>query len=126
MVFNAESRADQAELPTLRHDWTRDDVLDLYRLPFNDLLAARNGCMTTTAPASAPKSAGDTKCVSYDGCPGGIELSGCTIEGGGHCWFGSPDCGTGGGDIGLAIVGANSDTMKNTDAIWSFFEAHSR
>jgi len=90
------------------------------------LMAMRNGCMTTTRPAIAPTSAGDTKCVSYDGCPSGIELTGCTIEDGGHCWFGSPDCGTGGGDIGLIIVGNNSDTMHNTNAAWSFFEARSR
>ena len=38
MVFNAETHAGQVEVPTLRHDWTQDDVLDLYRLPFNDLL----------------------------------------------------------------------------------------
>ena len=90
------------------------------------LMAMRNGCATTTRPATMPASAGDTKCVSYDGCPAGIELTGCTIEEGGHCWFGSPDCGTGGGDIGLAIVGNNSDTMRNTDAAWSFFAARSR
>jgi biotin synthase len=38
MVFNAETHADQSDLPPLRHDWTRDEVLSLYHLPFNDLL----------------------------------------------------------------------------------------
>jgi hypothetical protein len=46
--------------------------------------------------------------------------------GGGHCWFGSSDCGTGGGAIGTAVVGANSNFMKNTDAIWAFFSGLSR
>jgi polyhydroxybutyrate depolymerase len=63
------------------------------------LVSGNNGCGTSTAPATLPKSAGDTTCVSYSGCPAGIEVTGCTIAGGGHCWFGSPDCGTGGGPI---------------------------
>jgi hypothetical protein len=46
--------------------------------------------------------------------------------GGGHCWFGSTDCGTGGGAIGLAVVGNDSNFMKNTDAIWAFFKGKSR
>lgn len=90
-------------------------------------MAAKNGCATTTMPStSAPKSGGDTTCVSYDGCPSGIELTGCSIAAGGHCWFGSPDCGTGGGAIGALVVGANSNTMLNNDAVWSFFERASR
>ena len=92
--------------------------------PSFELLAKNYGCMTTTAPAAMAPNAGDTKCVSYQGCPAGIELTSCVIEDGGHCWFGSEDCGTGGGAIGLAIVGNNSDTMKNNETIWSFFERH--
>ena len=80
----------------------------------------------STGPAAAPPSGGDTTCVSYPGCAGDSEVIGCSITGGGHCWFGSPDCGTGGGDIGLAIVGANSDTLHNTDAVWDFFARRSR
>jgi polyhydroxybutyrate depolymerase len=94
--------------------------------PSLNAIAAGNGCGMHTQPAAAPASAGDTRCESYEGCPSGIELTGCTVEGGGHCWFGSPDCGTGGGDIGLAIVGANSDTLRNTDAVWDFFARRSR
>jgi len=94
--------------------------------PTISLMATNDGCATTTMPSSQPLSGGDTTCVSQTGCPSGIELTACTIEGGGHCWFGSPDCGTGGGDIGLAIVGANSDTMKNTDAVWDFLQRQSR
>jgi polyhydroxybutyrate depolymerase len=94
--------------------------------PSLGLMAAQNGCGTTTKPASLPQSGGDTTCVTYDACPAGIELTGCTIEGGGHCWFGSEDCGTGGGAIGLAIVGANSDTMKSSAAAWGFFERLAR
>jgi biotin synthase len=38
MIFNAEAPACEPRRPGLRHDWTQDEVLTLYRLPFNDLL----------------------------------------------------------------------------------------
>jgi polyhydroxybutyrate depolymerase len=105
-----------------------DDPLVPYSLQKQSLdhMAAQNGCAMTTKPAEQPKSGGDTTCVSYDGCPSGIVLTGCTVQGGGHCWFGSPDCGTAGGDIGLAIVGNNSDTLKDTDSAWEFFKDKTR
>jgi polyhydroxybutyrate depolymerase len=106
---------------------TADPLISyMLQAPTLQHMALKNGCGTTTRPALQPTSAGDTTCVSHDGCPAGIELTACTIAGGGHCWFGSEDCGTGGGAIGLAIVGANSDTMKNTDAAWGFFKRLSR
>jgi polyhydroxybutyrate depolymerase len=102
------------------------DTLVAYSLqkPSLELWATNNTCTKTTAPASAPASGGDTTCVSHSGCPEGIEVTGCTVQNGGHCWFGSADCGTGGGAIGSAVVGANSDTLDNNDAIWEFFERH--
>src|SRR5579875_2815117 len=38
MVFNAESPRVGTDGRTIRHDWTLDEVLALYRMPFNDLL----------------------------------------------------------------------------------------
>jgi biotin synthase len=38
MVFNAETLADAQRDCAVRHDWAVDEVLALYRLPFNDLL----------------------------------------------------------------------------------------
>jgi polyhydroxybutyrate depolymerase len=89
--------------------------------PSLSLISGKDGCSSTTSPASAPPSGGDTKCVTYGGCPTDIEVTGCSIQNGGHCWFGSSDCGTGAGPIGLVFVGANSNTIKNNDAIWEFF-----
>jgi polyhydroxybutyrate depolymerase len=91
-----------------------------------DLMATNDGCTMTKGPAQQPASAGDTTCTSYMGCPAGIEVTGCSVAMGGHCWFGSEDCGTGGGAIGLAIVGANSNTLRNTDAVWDFFARTTR
>jgi hypothetical protein len=47
---------------------------------------AADGCSATNSPASIPASGGDTTCVTYDGCPASprIEVTGCTIQGGGH------------------------------------------
>jgi biotin synthase len=38
MVFHAEASACESGGPALRHDWTQDEVVALYQLPFNDLL----------------------------------------------------------------------------------------
>jgi polyhydroxybutyrate depolymerase len=93
--------------------------------PSLERVAMENGCMLTTKPATQPESKGDVTCVSYEGCPMGIDITGCSVMGGGHVWFGSPNCGTG-ADGACAIVGANSENINNTDAIWEFFSAHSR
>jgi len=87
-----------------------------------------DGCSAATAPAVVPMSGGDTTCVAYGGCPmcPHVEVTGCSVQGGGHCWFGSSDCGTGGGSLGNAFVGSNSAYMKNTDAIWAFLSRFSR
>jgi polyhydroxybutyrate depolymerase len=89
-------------------------------------IAAANGCATTTRAATAPGSGGDTTCVTYEGCPAGIEVTGCTVQGGGHVWFGDPSCGTGAAGIGCGFVGANSTFLNNTDAVWAFFSRLSR
>src|ERR1700735_1431367 len=38
MVFNAETDSNESGCPDVRHEWSRVDVLALFRLPFNDLL----------------------------------------------------------------------------------------
>jgi polyhydroxybutyrate depolymerase len=92
------------------------------------IMQASDTCSPTTMPATVEPSGGDTTCVTFAGCPTcpNVEVTGCSIMGGGHCWFGSSDCGTGGGAIGLAVVGSDSNFMKNTDTIWAFFRGISR
>jgi polyhydroxybutyrate depolymerase len=89
-------------------------------------LAAANGCSTTATSAAVPASGGDTTCVTRTGCPGGVEVTACTIQGGGHAWFGDAGCGTGAGAIGCGVVGANSNFLVNTNAAWEFFSRLSR
>jgi biotin synthase len=38
MLFNAESAIAENDTAVVRHDWTLDEVLALFRLPFNDLV----------------------------------------------------------------------------------------
>jgi polyhydroxybutyrate depolymerase len=92
------------------------------------IMQASDTCSMATTAATVEPSGGDTTCVTFEGCPTcpNVEVTGCSIMGGGHCWFGSSDCGTGGGAIGMAFVGKNSNFMKNTDTIWAFFSRISR
>jgi polyhydroxybutyrate depolymerase len=106
------------------------DPLIAYSLqkPSLAIMQASDTCSMTTVPATVEPSGGDTTCVTFAGCPTcpNVEVTGCSIMGGGHCWFGSSDCGTGGGAIGMAVVGNDSNFMKNTDTIWAFFSKLSR
>lgn len=93
--------------------------------PSLERIAQQNGCALTTRPADQPVSMGDTTCVSYEGCPAGVDVTGCSVMGGGHVWFGSSNCGTG-VDSACAFVGANSKDIANTAVIWEFFRRHAR
>jgi polyhydroxybutyrate depolymerase len=117
----------------------RISVLDLHGtsdplIPFRlqkaslDLIAKSNGCSLDTVPAELPVSGGDTTCITYTGCPTGIEVTGCAVAGGGHCWFGdaSGSCGTGAPGVGNLIVGNDSNYLVNSDVAWEFFERVSR
>jgi polyhydroxybutyrate depolymerase len=101
-----------------------EDTLVPYRShqPTLAHFAAAAGCDPTTGPAVNPPSEGDSVCVSHTACPEGIEVTGCTVAGGGHVWFGDPSCGTGVGPLGCVFVGANSAVLDNTRAAWDFFE----
>jgi poly(3-hydroxybutyrate) depolymerase len=80
----------------------------------------------SATPADIPASGGDTTCVTYPACRAGNQVTGCTIANGGHDWFGDPGCGTGAGIVGCAVVGANSNFIVNTEAVWSFLSQFRR
>jgi polyhydroxybutyrate depolymerase len=88
-------------------------------------LAMANGCSAMTTPATTPVSAEDTTCLTHTGCMGGVEVTYCTVMGGGHVWFGDPTCGTG-SPSACGVVGANSDYYVNTDFAWDFLKRFSR
>jgi polyhydroxybutyrate depolymerase len=51
--------------------------------------AARNGCSPVSEISFAE---GDVVCVTWPGCDEDVEVSLCTIDGGGHCWPGNASC----------------------------------
>jgi polyhydroxybutyrate depolymerase len=81
--------------------------------------AALSGCDAATVPAAQPASRLDTTCVTHTGCPGGVETTLCSIDDGGHCWFGNITCGTGvfGGQL---VVGRNARGIVAASAVWGF------
>jgi polyhydroxybutyrate depolymerase len=92
--------------------------------PAINAFVAANGCSQMETPATVPPSGSDTTCVTHTGCKGGVEVTGCTIKGGGHVWFGDSTCGT--GADACNIVGANSSYYVNTDFAWDFLKRFSR
>lgn len=92
--------------------------------PAIKVFVAANACSEMATPATVPASGPDTTCVTHPDCKGGVEVTGCTIKGGGHVWFGDPSCGT--GASACDVVGKNSDYYVNTDFAWDFLERFSR
>jgi polyhydroxybutyrate depolymerase len=95
--------------------------------------AKMNGCGTTTSKASFPPSAGSgsgaVSCITYDGCPSGTAVTFCSVTDGGHCWYGSPSCGTGVGALGADIAlfgGVNTQNIVDSDVFWPFLKNYSR
>ncbi len=106
-----------------------------YFVPYQGDLNSMNqfaqvdGCSQNTTPASFPQSGGDTSCVTYTGCNAGTEVTFCSINGGGHCWYGSPSCGGGFGALGAKISlgkGTNSDTTVESADVWPFLSKFHR
>lgn len=72
--------------------------------------AARNGC---SAVAETTFDQGDTLCQTWPGCNAGVEVSLCTIEGGGHCWPGNAAC----------LFGNSTTELHASEEIAAMFES---
>lgn len=73
--------------------------------------AARNSC---AGPAVETFANGDSRCMTHENCAGGVEVTLCTITGGGHTWPG-----------GAYFPGGHiTMDLSATDAMWDFFVAH--
>lgn len=92
-----------------------------------------NACSATSVPASYPPSQGSgngaVDCETYPGCRDGSEVTFCSVHNGGHCWFGSPSCGTGFGELAARIslgFGYNTQNIINSSEVWPFLSRHHR
>ena len=72
-----------------------------------------NGCTTEAVTFTN----GAASCVTHGGCTDGADVVMCTLDGVGHQWPGGES---------LPFLGANSNDLVATDAIWDFFVAHPR
>jgi polyhydroxybutyrate depolymerase len=97
--------------------------------------ASANGCSNRTVPATSPKSVGDgtqdgdVTCVTYTGCPSNTEVTFCSVQNGGHCWYGSPSCGSGAGTLGANISlgrGVNTQNIVDSNEFWPFLSKYHR
>lgn len=83
--------------------------------PVEDMMddwAARNGC----APVpNVSHQQGDALCETFPGCDGDVEVTLCTVDGGGHCWFGNPSC----------TFGASTTDVSANDVIGQMMAAQS-
>jgi polyhydroxybutyrate depolymerase len=73
--------------------------------------AVRNGCSPVSEITFEQ---GDTTCERWPGCDDDVEVSLCTIEGGGHCWPGNASC----------IFGASTTELHASEVIADMFLAH--
>jgi polyhydroxybutyrate depolymerase len=71
--------------------------------------AKRNGCSDA---ASVSFQKGKVTCQTHKQCKGGVEVTLCTVEGGGHCYFGELIC----------FMGTNNSDLKAIDASWDFLK----
>jgi len=74
--------------------------------------AVRNNCSTSTIDTYAM---GDVSCYKHTGCDPGAEVELCTVDGGGHQWFGGAS---------IPFLGDNTDAIDASAYIWDFFEAN--
>ena len=72
--------------------------------------AARNGC--TDAPVTTFTN-GDVHCETYQTCAAGVEVTLCTIDGGGHTWPGGTP---------VPGLGETTTDISANDAMWEFFQ----
>ncbi|GMV19666.1 MAG: hypothetical protein KJ015_03170 [Myxococcales bacterium] len=74
--------------------------------------ASRNGC--SGSPKESFKN-GAAHCETYEGCPAGVEVTLCTIDGMGHCWPGQSIC----------PFGQSSTDVSANDRMWELFQKSS-
>lgn len=90
------SSFDAASVPDVVADW-----------------GARDGCALTPY---AVLSQGEVTCTGYPGCARGAEVVLCTVQTGGHTWPGAR--------FEIGALGAATEDLNATDAIWRFFQKH--
>jgi polyhydroxybutyrate depolymerase len=71
----------------------------------------RNGC---EAEPEETFRQGNARCESHPRCRGEVDVTLCTIEGGGHCWPGNPTC----------PFGSSTTDLSASSAMWEFMQQY--
>jgi polyhydroxybutyrate depolymerase len=102
-------------MPVIQLHGTEDTLVDYDNLvvPTMEAWVAINGCNATPTQTFAM---GDSVCDTYDGCDDDVEVILCTVDGGGHCWFGQEFC--------PPTLGATSTDLVSNDHLWDFFSRY--
>jgi polyhydroxybutyrate depolymerase len=74
--------------------------------------AQRDGCQSHRA-VSYQK--GDVTCERYTGCPAGVDVELCKVQGGGHTWPGGTP---------VPMLGHTTGDVSATERMWQFFREH--
>jgi polyhydroxybutyrate depolymerase len=94
----------------VQYHGTSDTIVGYAEIPgMMEAWAARNGCSDTP---STTFEQGDMHCQTWPDCDAGVEVTLCTIDGGGHCWPGNGSC----------IFGHSSTELHASEAIATMFE----
>jgi polyhydroxybutyrate depolymerase len=86
-----------------------------------DLWSGANGCSKTPTTGHLADTAHDKTAVttlSYSGCASGTEVTGYSVEGGGHAWPGGASLGS------SEEFGVTSRQLDASELIWSFLDRH--
>lgn len=95
----------------VQYHGTADTIVGYAEIPgMMEAWAARNGCR---GAASTTFEQGDMLCQTWPDCEAGVEVSFCTVDGGGHCWPGNGSC----------IFGHSSTELHASEAIATMFDA---
>jgi polyhydroxybutyrate depolymerase len=103
-------------VPVMAFHGTLDPIVDYNGTIFNGAPESHtiwrdlDGC---TGDPVETFNMGDSACSTYEACQGGAEVTLCSVTGGGHTWPGA--------DLD---IGATTQDLDATDAMWDFFMRH--
>jgi len=98
-------------VPVIHFHGTEDGLVDYDTLALNAIAqwVTANGC--TDAQPAETYNQGDVRCETYSQCQAGVEVTLCTVTGGGHCWPGRPTC----------VFGNPTTDISANEAMWDAF-----
>jgi polyhydroxybutyrate depolymerase len=106
----ADSCQPSRPVPVIHFYGTEDELVDyMFADDVDAVWADRNGC---SDDGTVSYQEGNVTCTTRSACEGGVEVTLCSVEGGGHCWPGQEFC----------PFGASTTDISANEAMWALFE----